>query len=81
MCDACWRTLRNLAHRIYKNARRRGDLAPPTLCEVCGGSSTHGVALTGHHPDYRQPLLIVWCHPAGCHRRLHREERLRHERE
>lgn len=42
------------AHRIMRNALRRGDLER-TCCEVCGEARTEG-----HHEDYSKPLQIIW---------------------
>ncbi len=51
------------AHEQASNAFRDGRLGTkPTLCEGCGLPKR----LEKHHPDYSQPLLIVWlCKP--CH--------------
>lgn len=51
---------------VYK---KRGKLVPQP-CEVCGGDHTEM-----HHPDYHQPLLVVWL----CrrhHSELHRAQRI-----
>lgn len=34
-------------------------------CAICGKEQTEG-----HHPDYNQPLMVVWLCP-DCHRQLH----------
>lgn len=52
-------------------AVKNGTLIPPTNCDLC---DKHG-ELEKHHPDYWQPLLIVWCH-AECHREIHRSQKI-----
>ena len=50
------------AHTVASNAVRDGKLTKPHLCEGCGLPKR----LEKHHPDYSQPLLVVWlCKP--CH--------------
>jgi hypothetical protein len=50
------------AHDAANNALRDGKLTKPALCEGCGLPRR----LDKHHPDYAQPLLVVWlCKP--CH--------------
>ena len=48
------------------NAIRDGKVKRKSRCEVCGKTGR----LEKHHPDYDQPLLVVFLCPA-CHRRLH----------
>lgn len=50
------------AHRLMKNALRRGELVKADVCEECGA----GGLLHGHHEDYSQPLDVVWLCPR-CH--------------
>lgn len=51
-----------LAEQIANNAQRDGKLHKPACCEGCGLPKR----LEKHHPDYSQPLLVVWlCKP--CH--------------
>lgn len=60
------------AERLRANARayanvyqRRGKLVSRP-CEWCAGTDH----LEKHHPDYTQPLLVVWlCR--GCHKAFH----------
>lgn len=42
------------AHKIMKNAIRRGELEQKP-CEVCGNIKSQG-----HHEDYSKPLEIIW---------------------
>ncbi len=58
-------------HSILNNAIRDGVVLKPTACSSCGIT---GVKIHGHHPDYSQPLAVIWlCAP--CHSRQHRLER------
>ena len=51
------------AHTMANNAQRDGKLVAPELCEGCGLPAR----LEKHHPDYAQPLLVVWlCKPCHC---------------
>lgn len=44
------------------NMSARAHLEAPTACEGCGQEAR----LEKHHPDYSQPLLVIWfCKP--CH--------------
>jgi len=56
--------VRSYAH-TYK---RRGKLTPGP-CAKCGDAASQM-----HHPDYDQPLLVLWLCRA-CHLALHAEER------
>lgn len=54
------------AHREVENAKRRGDLVVPDVCEGCGREAR----LDGHHDDYERPLDVRWlCR--RCHRATH----------
>ncbi len=53
----------NLIYRLVK----RGLLTKPKECENCQKKGH----LHGHHPDYLQPLHVVWLCPA-CHGLVHR---------
>ena len=47
-------------------ATKRGLIAKPTLCDVCG---LYG-KLDGHHDDYDKPLEVRWlCR--NCHNTIH----------
>jgi hypothetical protein len=52
------------AHRLAKNALRRGEIVKLDACEDCGA----GGLLHGHHEDYSRPLDVTWLCP-GCHAR------------
>jgi hypothetical protein len=55
-----------LAHQTVKRAIRSGELVKPDTCSCCG---TNG-SVDGHHPDYSEPLHVVWlCH--ACHMQEH----------
>ena len=48
-------------------ATKKGKLQKPLFCERCGEDKP----LERHHPDYKQPLKVVWvCH--NCHSQIHR---------
>ena len=54
------------AHVIVKHAVKMGALVRPDTCSQC---KTPG-RIEGHHPDYSEPLDIIWlCRK--CHIRLH----------
>lgn len=58
-------------HNDLNNAVRDGVVLKPTACSSCGITD---VKIHGHHPDYTQPLAVIWlCAP--CHSRQHRLER------
>jgi len=46
--------------RAQKKARRAVaiGLLTKTGCEVCGNENVHG-----HHPDYKEPLVVMWLCP------------------
>jgi hypothetical protein len=51
------------AHTIANNAVRDGKLQRINECEGCGRED---VRIQKHHPDYTDPLFVVWlCKP--CH--------------
>lgn len=51
-----------LARAKLNNAVRDGRVIKPSACENCGRI----VKLTAHHPDYSEPLKVVWlCYE--CH--------------
>lgn len=57
------------AHRLVRQAIRRGDLKRGPCC-VCGSDKSHA-----HHDDYSKPLAVTWlC--LLCHIEHHRQERL-----
>jgi hypothetical protein len=52
------------AHRVLREAVKRGDVARPGACSACGiACKAHG-----HHDDYAKPLVVRWlcqlCHNA-----------------
>lgn len=53
------------ARWAVQRALRRGELARPDACEVCGAPGH----VQAHHRDYRRPLLVTWacrrCHGMG----------------
>ena len=54
------------AQTAVSNAVRDGRLYKPDRCSECGSSGR----LHGHHPDYSQPLMVVWlCVPCHSKRR------------
>ena len=56
------------AHKAVARALKAGKLSRPDTCSRCP-SDEH---IQGHHPDYQQPLFVIWlCR--DCHTNLHRE--------
>lgn len=55
------------AHIIVGNAVRDGRLIKQ-LCHVCGDETVQA-----HHPDYSQPLLVVWVCDTH-HKDIHKQE-------
>jgi len=52
------------AHYASSNAVRDRRLAKATVCENCGQTPKR---IEKHHPDYSQPLLVMWlCKPCHC---------------
>ena len=57
--------IRHLARWYARRMVENGTLKQQP-CALCGNENSQK-----HHPDYNEPLLIVWlC--AGCHRALHK---------
>ena len=52
------------------NAMRNGELSRQTRCSRC---TTVGPT-EAHHPDYSQPLHVLWLCDR-CHKEVHKEER------
>jgi len=52
------------AHGALWNAIKRGKLKPRP-CEQCGALNAHA-----HHPDYKQPLDVIWLCPLH-HKQAH----------
>ncbi|WP_334181065.1 hypothetical protein [Pseudomonas nitroreducens] len=60
------------AHDALNNEIRDKKLIRSPCCTAPGCFSTKNIQ--GHHPDYDQPLSVVWlC--AACHSQLHKEHR------
>lgn len=64
---------KNPNNRIKINARRRlkyalisGKMKRPKECDFC----LQEITPEAHHPDYNQPLLIIWLCKA-CHEGVH----------
>ncbi len=54
-------SVRSTAH----GSLRRGKIEKKNACAICGNNGTQM-----HHPDYSQPLLVVWvCRE--CHENIH----------
>ena len=61
--------IKERARSIVRSMLASGKLARPAACPLCG---TTGL-VEAHHPNYEQPLWIVWC-CKGCHmREFHRK--------
>lgn len=64
--------LADWAHYATRSATRR-NIIQKQPCEVCGDTASEA-----HHPDYSQPLLVVWlcrAHHKAHHADLKRAER------
>lgn len=62
------------AHKAVSRAIRKGSLLPQP-CVVCGRRVVGGRKTEAHHPNYSEPLNIVWLcqqHHVAEHRRLSR---------
>jgi len=55
-------------HGAIRRAIKRGEMKRPTRCAECGG----GKRILGHHPNYKQPLRVVWLCDT-CHAERHKE--------
>lgn len=64
---------REKANRIVRKAVQTGKLKKPPGCERCG-ELREPRELDGHHPDYNDPLWIIWV-DRQCHVDVHKEER------
>ncbi len=64
---------REKANRIVRKAIQTGKLKKPPGCERCGELKAPG-ELDGHHPDYNDPLWVIWL-DRQCHVDIHKEER------
>ncbi|MGA2159885.1 MAG: hypothetical protein ABSG90_11790 [Dehalococcoidia bacterium] len=64
--------LQDKAWLEFKNALRTGLVkGPPLLCNGCWDVFKIGQQYESHHPNYNEPLIVIWlC--KSCHRRLHR---------
>jgi len=56
-----------LAHRLVRDAERKGEIVAPEVCE-CGCGSDRNIL--AHHEDYSKPFDIIWL-SAVCHYQLH----------
>ena len=55
--------------RIFAHRMTANGTIEQQPCAFCGSEQSQR-----HHPDYEQPLLIVWlC--AICHKKLHKQQR------
>lgn len=71
------RPTRSETRRVTRRAISRGVLTRPDSCEECRHEPTplrngKTVGVHAHHPDYNQPLRVIWLCRA-CHRDWHRE--------
>jgi hypothetical protein len=60
--------LRKAASTILRSAVKRGRIIKPSICQVPTCIETK---IEGHHPDYGQPLSVVWLcnkHHRECHK-------------
>lgn len=64
------RSLKQIARDQVAYLERKGIIQKPKLCEWCGKEAY----LVKHHPDYGQPVRVVWlC--SGCHGAFHNKHR------
>lgn len=57
----------NRAHRLVRDAIKKGLLVRPSRCPKCGNPPAGTRPIHGHHADYDKPLEVEWmC--AKCHR-------------
>ncbi len=55
------------ARGIFQRALAKGKFKRPDRCSACNKKSQK---IVGHHPDYTEPLSVIWlC--KSCHRRIH----------
>lgn len=60
------------AHKEVERAISKGLLRKPDFCSLCKEKARK---IDGHHPDYDEPLEVVWlC--CRCHSRVHRTVKL-----
>lgn len=70
----CKKRMHALAHNLLNYGVRRGFIIKHDKCMFCG-STDH---IEGHHPDYSDPLTVLWlC--KSCHAQQH--NRCRYGRE
>lgn len=55
------------AHKAVFSAVKRGTLIRPSFCQLCLIGSRR---IQGHHPDYSNPLDVVWLCQT-CHQGIH----------
>ena len=65
------------AQNKLEKAIERGDVVRPAACSRCGAADTPmrdgRTSIQAHHPDYEQPLEVLWlCQ--RCHHEQHRKE-------
>jgi len=62
----------NLAWKKVNSAINAGKIIKPAACESCGMKRR---IIHAHHPDYKQPLLVMWLCPK-CHKAAHNRQPL-----
>ena len=45
-------------HKLVYRAILKGELSRPERCEACDAPAAHA-----HHPDYSEPLNVIWLCP------------------
>ena len=60
--DFAWK---ERARATMARAVRTGALRRKVACDRCGG-----LPAEGHHPDYDEPLVVLW-HCRACHNATH----------
>lgn len=59
------------AHNIVAEAVKKGEIYIPDKCFLCEEKTKK---LEAHHPDYAQPLYVIWlC--SKCHHNIHKNMR------
>ena len=61
--------VRQKTQRLLYKEIERGKITKPTQCEICE-KEFNWFGINGHHPDYTQPLKVIWCCHC-CHGLIH----------
>lgn len=61
---------KRFAHNVLNAALRDKKILKSDVCHRCHLPGE----LEAHHPDYSNPLAVLWVHDA-CHKTIHKEQR------